>query len=90
MAGRGVLEKHPQAFAVEAPVSGQLFWELAVGEKSMEKPIGTPYKAQDILGFIQTYYGQEEVRVPMDGMLVMAMAHQGDKVQKGDIIAFLK
>ena len=85
-----VLEKHPQAFAVEAPVSGQLFWELAVGEKSMEKPIGTPYKAQDILGFIQTYYGQEEVRVPMDGMLVMAMAHQGDKVQKGDIIAFLK
>ena len=85
-----VMEKHPQACAVVAPVSGQLFWELAVGEKSMEKPVGTLYKAQDILCFIQTYYGQEEVRVPMDGQLLMAMAHQGDKVQKGDIIAFLK
>jgi len=52
-------------------------WELISPENS-------------ILCFIQTYYGQEEVRVPVAGKLIEVIAKQGDRVQKGDLIAFLK
>lgn len=84
------LKRAPEAVRVEAPVSGQVIWELSVGESSMAKPLGTEFPENGILCFIQTYYGQEEVRVPVAGKLVEVVAQQGDKVQKGDLIAFVK
>ena len=84
------LKRTPEAVRVEAPVSGQVIWELSVGESSMAKPLGTEFPENGILCFIQTYYGQEEVRVPVAGKLVEVVAQQGDKVQKGDLIAFVK
>lgn len=84
------LKRTPEAVRVEAPVSGQVIWEVAVNEPSMAKPIGTEFPENGILCFIQTYYGQEEVRVPVAGKLVEVVAQQGDKVQKGDLIAFVK
>ena len=84
------LKREPNAVRVEAPVSGQVIWELAVNEASMSKPLGTEFAENSVLCFIQTYYGQEEVRVPVAGKLVEVLARQGDKVQKGDLIAFIK
>ncbi len=84
------LKRAPEAVRVEAPVSGQVIWELSVGEASMAKSIGTEIPENGILCFIQTYYGQEEVRVPVAGKIVETLAAQGDKVQKGDILAFVK
>ena len=84
------LKREPNAVRVEAPVSGQVIWELSVNEASMAKPLGTEFAENGILCFIQTYYGQEEVRVPVAGKLVEVLARQGDKVQKGDLIAFIK
>ena len=84
------LKREPNAVRVEAPVSGQVIWELAVNEESMAKPLGTAFPENGILCFIQTYYGQEEVRVPVAGKLIETVAKQGDRVQKGDIIAFVK
>ena len=84
------LKREPNAVRVEAPVSGQVIWELAVNEKSMAKPLGTEFAENGILCFIQTYYGQEEVRVPVAGKLIETIARQGDMVQKGDLIAFIK
>ena len=84
------LKREPNAVRVEAPVSGQVIWELSVNEASMAKPLGTEYAENGILCFIQTYYGQEEVRVPVAGKLVEVLARQGDMVQKGDLIAFIK
>ena len=84
------LKRMPEAVRVEAPVSGQVIWELSVGESSMAKPLGTEFPENGILCFIQTYYGQEEVRVPVAGTLVEVVAQQGDTVQKGDLIAFVK
>ena len=84
------LKRMPEAVRVEAPVSGQVIWELSVGESSMAKPLGTEFPENSILCFIQTYYGQEEVRVPVAGKLIETIARQGDRVQKGDLIAFLK
>ena len=84
-------QKHPDAKQIVAPVSGQLLWEIAVdGEKSMAKPVGTPYKKGDTVCFVSTYYGMEPVTSLFDGELLEAVAQQGQKVNKGDVIAFVK
>lgn len=85
-----VLEKEPEAKQIIAPVSGTVIWELAVGEKSMAKPIGTQFKENDLVCFVEAYYGHEEVHALFDGKLFEVIAKQGDKVEKGDVIAFVK
>ena len=86
-----MMQKHPDAKQIVAPVSGQLFWEIAVGdEKSMAKPVGTPYKKGDTVCFVSAYYGMEPVTSLFDGELLEVVVQQGQKVNKGDIIAFLK
>ena len=85
-----VLAKEPDAKTVVAPVSGTVIWELAVDEKSMAKPIGTSVKEGDTVCFVAAYYGNEEVHALYGGKIIEVVAQQGDKVQKGDVIAFVK
>ena len=44
----------------------------------------------DTVCFISTYYGMEPVLSLFDGKLLEVAAEQGQKVNKGDIIAFVK
>jgi pyruvate carboxylase subunit B len=85
-----VMEKHPNAKQVVAPVSGTVIWELEVGEQSMAKPIGALHKEGDIVCWVSAYYGHEEVKALYAGKLCAVVHQQGDKVKKGDIIAFVE
>jgi len=85
-----VEEKYPDAKQITATVSGLVIWELPVGEQSMPKPIGTPYKEGDIVCWISAFFGHEEVKTMYAGKLCAVVAKQGDKVKKGDIIAFVE
>lgn len=85
-----VLAKEPDAKMITAPVSGQVIWELSVDEPSMAKPLGTNIKEGDLVCFVNAFFGNEEVHSLYSGKLIEVVAKQGDKVQKGDVIAFVK
>ena len=42
------------------------------------------------MGFVQTYYGMEEIIPAIDGRVVAVLGKQGEKVAKGEIIAFVQ
>jgi pyruvate carboxylase subunit B len=81
--------KYPNAKQVVAPATGLVIWELPVNEQSMPKPLGTPYKEGDIVCWVTAYFGNEEVKALYEGKLCAIIANQGDRVKKGDIIAFI-
>jgi pyruvate carboxylase subunit B len=85
-----VLAKEPEAKQVVATTNGQVVWELSVNEPSMSKPLGTSYKEGEPVCWINAFYGLEEVPALYSGKLIEVVVPQGQKVQKGDIIAFLK
>ena len=55
----------------------------------MNPPQGTSYKEGDLVCYVEAYYGQDEVRAFYDGKLLQVVVKQGEKVRKGDVIAFL-
>ena len=85
-----VLAKEPEAKQVVATTNGQVIWELSVNEPSMSKPLGASYKEGEPVCWINAFYGLEEVPALYSGKLIEVVVPQGQKVQKGDIIAFLK
>jgi len=84
------MEKHPNAKQVGASVTGTILWELPVGEQAMAKPLGTAYKEGDIVCWVSAYYGHEEIKTLYAGKLCAVVHQQGDKVTKGDVIAFVE
>jgi pyruvate carboxylase subunit B len=82
--------KYPNAKQVVATATGIIIWELPITEQSMPKPLGTSYKEGDIVCWINAYFGNDEVKSLYNGKLCAVVAQQGDKVKKGDIIAFVE
>ena len=82
--------KNPNAKQVVATATGIVIWELPITEQSMPKPIGTSFKEGDIVCWINAYFGNDEVKSLYNGKLCAVIAQQGDKVKKGDIIAFVE
>ena len=83
-------QKYPHAVPVQAPAKGQLMWQLDVDDDSTAPIAGTKVNAGETMGHIQTYYGMEDIVPAIDGRVVAVTGKQGDKVVKGEIIAFVE
>ena len=79
--------KYPKASPIQAPVSGKLLWEVDSIEDSKAPAVGTKVEAGKPCGYVQTYYGIEEVNSAVSGSIVAVTAPQGKDVVKGEIIA---
>ena len=80
--------KYPHAVPVQAPAKGQLLWEIDVDGPSKAPRTGTAVEAGEPLGYIQTFYGMEPILPAVTGRIVAVTGRQGDKVAKGEIIAY--
>ena len=86
--------KHAKADAMVAPVKGQVYWEFnGDGEcaPTVEPFIGKEYKEGDVFCYIQAPWCEiVQVDAALGGRLVEINAHQGSKVQKGDVLAYIE
>ena len=85
-----IMENHPKAQPVHAPVRGQILWSYEPYGASVTPEEGRAVKEGDALCFVQAYYGVEPVTLNFTGKIVAAYAKQGDMVEKGEIIAFVE
>ena len=83
-------QKYPHAVPVQVPAKGQLMWQLDVDDDSSAPVAGTEVKAGKAMGYVQTYYGMEEIVPAVDGRVVAVTSAQGNKVVKGEIVAFVE
>ena len=84
-----LLQKYPGAIPVQAPVKGQLLWQLDVDDKGAAPTVGTEVKASEVIGYVQAWYGLEEIRPAAGGRYVAVCGRQGESVAKGEIIALI-
>jgi len=83
-------EKYPHAVPVQAPVKGKLLWEVDAIDDSKAPIAGTKVEAGAPVGYVQTYYGLQEIVPAVDGRIVAVTAKQGEDVVKGEIVAFVE
>ncbi|MGM9744900.1 MAG: oxaloacetate decarboxylase [Candidatus Cryptobacteroides sp.] len=80
---------HPQAIPLQAPAKGQILWQLDVDDRSTAPAVGSAVKAGDCVGYVQTYYGMEEITAACDGKILAICSKQGENVVKNEITAFI-
>ena len=86
--------KHAEADAITAPENGTVMWEVngdADGNKSIAPMVGKQYKEGAHFCYLQNQFGQViEIPAALGGKLVEVCANQGNKVGKGDTIAYIR
>ena len=85
-----ILRQYPDAVALQAPVKGQMLWQVDVDGISSAPAAGATVESGIPAGYIQTYYGMEEIVPAISGKIIRTLASQGDMVVKGEIVAFVK
>ena len=85
-----LLKTCPGALPVQAPAKGRLLWQVDVADDSTAPVSGTEVKAGKPCGYVQTFYGMEEMVSPVDGRIVAVTGAQGKEVVKGEIVALVK
>ncbi|NDV96842.1 oxaloacetate decarboxylase [Dysgonomonas sp. 521] len=81
--------KYPDAKPVQSTVTGQVIWQVDVDDVSTAPVVGTPVKEGDVVCFVQTYYGIEEVKALASGKIIQIETKQGAKVQKNQVLAYI-
>ena len=86
--------KHAKADAIVAPENGQIFFEITGDAGTMrctEPAVGTEYKEGDFFCYIQTPWGHTRpIKAALGGKLVDVTARQGQKVLRGQAIAWIE
>ena len=72
-----LLAKYPKATPVQAPAKGQMLWQVDVDGPSTAPAVGTKVAAGKPCGYVQTWYGMEELLPAVDGQIVAVTAPQG-------------
>ena len=85
-----IVSAHPEATPVQVPVKGQILWEVDVDDASTAPVCGTKVEKGKPMGYVQTYYGMEEIVPAVSGSIVAVCAKQGDRLEKGEIVAFVE
>ncbi|MCK9626477.1 MAG: oxaloacetate decarboxylase [Bacteroidales bacterium] len=85
-----IIAKYPNAKPIQSNVKGQVMWQYDVADASKSPNIGDKVNADQIVCFVQAYYGMEEIKTGFEGRIVAVCAKQGDKVDKGEILAFVE
>jgi len=85
-----LLKAHPTASPIQAPCAGQLLWQVDVTDVSTAPSIGTMVKRGEPCCWIQSVYGLESVVSPVEGRLIQIDVHQGGRVQKSQVVAFVE
>ena len=78
---------HPAALPVQAPVKGQLLWQIDVDDASVAPAVGKAFKKGEAIAYIQTYYGLEPVEASCDCRILAVCAQQGARLEKNEIFA---
>lgn len=84
-----LLAQFPGSVPVQAPIKGKLLWQIDVEDESSAPVAGTKVEAGKACGYVQTYYGMEELIPAIDGRFVAVPAKQGKDVVKGEIVALI-
>lgn len=86
--------KHAKADAIVSPHKGQVFFDFEGSSECVpciEPYIGQHYKEGETFCYIQTPWGQiEPIPAALGGKLVKIAAHQGSRVNRGDVIAYIE
>ena len=83
------LKKYPTAVPVQAPVKGKILWEVDVDDVSMLPRTGAQVNAGEPMGYVQTYYGMEEIVPAVDGRVLAVCSAQGEQILKGEVVAIV-
>ncbi|MCE2615998.1 biotin/lipoyl-containing protein [Phocaeicola oris] len=82
--------KRAKAEPITAEEKGQVVWEIDVENPSMAPSVGKEFKADDKFCYIMTHWGAVKQTANFNGRVIEICAKQGDRVDKGDVIAYIQ
>ena len=85
-----LVAKFPNAKPIQSPVKGKVLWQYDVADASKAPNIGTEFKQDKPICYVEAYFGPMEVPAPVTGRIVAVTAKQGDNVEKGEILGFIE
>ena len=85
-----LVAKFPNAKPIQSPVKGKVIWQYDVADVSTAPNIGTEFKQDQPVCYVEAYFGPTEVPAPITGRIVAITAKQGDMVEKGEILGFIE